>query len=70
MLYPLQSFYRYRPLRSLLQVAYFCVSFGHILFRTCAVCIAASSVYENSKEALALLFSVPSEQYNSEVCNI
>ncbi|XP_066904049.1 gustatory receptor for sugar taste 64f isoform X2 [Halyomorpha halys] len=56
-----------QPLTSFLQVAYFCGSFGHILFRTCSVCFAATSIYEHSKGSLPTLYSVSSEQFNSEV---
>ncbi|CAH1399671.1 unnamed protein product [Nezara viridula] len=56
-----------KPLTSFLRVAYFCGSFGHILFRTCSVCFAATSIYEHSKGSLPILYSVPSEQFNTEV---
>lgn len=46
---------------------YFSGSFSHLVCRTCAVCFSASSIYENSKEPLPTIFSVPSEFYNMEV---
>nr|WVD93560.1 gustatory receptor 6 [Graphosoma rubrolineatum] len=63
----IQLLYSIQPFSSLLRVAYFCGSFGHILFRTCSVCFAATSIYEHSKGSLPLLYSVPSELYNTEV---
>ncbi|CAH1399669.1 unnamed protein product [Nezara viridula] len=62
----IQLLHSIQPLTSLLRVAYFCGSFGHILFRTCSVCFAATSIYEHSKGSLSVLYSVPPEQFNSE----
>ncbi|CAB0011254.1 unnamed protein product [Nesidiocoris tenuis] len=63
----LQLLHSIEPFQSTPKMVYFYVSFSHLLFRTCSVCLTAADVYERSKACITTLFAVPSSSYNIEI---
>ncbi|XP_069702250.1 gustatory receptor for sugar taste 64f-like isoform X2 [Periplaneta americana] len=49
------------------EALYFCWSLTFLIFRTVAVCLCASSIYEESRVPKFVLYAVPSESYSVEV---
>nr|APZ81512.1 gustatory receptor 3 [Adelphocoris lineolatus] len=63
----LQLLHTTDPFQSIPKMIYSIISFSHLVFRACAVCMTAADVYHSSKAPMAILFSVPSSSYNIEV---
>ncbi|CAG2069272.1 unnamed protein product, partial [Timema podura] len=56
-----------RPLNDPVDIVYFYYSFGYLLLRSVSVSLFAASIYDETKEPKAILYSVPSESFNVEV---
>lgn len=59
--------YQRRPMASTWHATYFVYSFSYLVLRTMAVSLYAASIYDQSKQPKAVLYSVPSESYCTEV---
>lgn len=55
------------PLGGIINTAYFCWSFGFVLFRTVALSLYAASIYDESLRPKRVLYDVPPESYRLEV---
>lgn len=56
-----------RPMASTWHAIYFVYSFSYLVLRTMAVSLYAAAIYDQSKQPKAVLYSVPSESYCTEV---
>ncbi|KAJ9573599.1 hypothetical protein L9F63_009015, partial [Diploptera punctata] len=55
------------PIDGIIDMLYFCWSFGFLLLRTVMLSLYAASIYEESKQPRIILYSVPSECFTTEV---
>ncbi|KAK7583683.1 hypothetical protein V9T40_004646 [Parthenolecanium corni] len=59
-----------KPMASTWHATYFVYSFSYLVLRTMAVSLYAASIYDQSKQPKAVLYSVPSESYCTEVARL
>ena len=56
-----------RKVKTLYGYVFFFYSFGYLLSRACLMCFCAAFVNEASQKPKAVLYTVPSGSYNTEV---
>lgn len=60
----------FRPVKGLVNVAYFGFSFGFLMIRSLAVSLGAARIHSASRQPASSLYAAPSSSYGTEVLKI